>query len=79
MLPPKDTDNLYSTCFQQSYHTFIKYPLVDPQVYDKSLFEGLESFLSKVYLEANRSKAFNFTARKYKSLNKLATVTDKES
>ena len=51
---------------------------MDGQVYEKSLFDGLESFLSKAYLDANRSKGFNFTARKYKSQNKLATLNDKE-
>ena len=45
-----------------SYQEFMKLNHINPEVYNRSIFQGVEGFLKAAYIDVNRRKPLNFTS-----------------
>jgi hypothetical protein len=54
----------------KNYQEFMKLNHINPEIYNRSIFEGVEGFLKAAYIDVHRRKPLNFTSHKFKQLLK---------
>ena len=53
----------------------MKLKSINPDIYNRSIFEGVEGFLKAAYIDVDRRKPLNFTSQKFKMMLKHTAQT----